>query len=197
MNIEDLTKGGTVRTITRWSEPVMHERTSAITSYDDALHEIIQDMFATMRVAEGVGLAATQIGLGIALFVFDCPDADLRQHVGAICNPIVELPQGKERTFESSEEGCLSFPGAYEALARPDSAICRGQDPWGNDVEVTGSGLLARCLQHETDHLNGVVFGDRLSGRSRRKLTERQETLNHLYPSDWPVSPKKKSAGAE
>lgn len=188
--IDDLLSGGSVLPITRWTEPVMHAKTEPITEFDDALRALVRDMFATMEAAEGVGLAATQVGRGVALFIYDCPDDDQRRHVGAICNPVVELPTGKARHLDATEEGCLSFPGAYESLARPDICVCRGQDPWGNPVQIKGTGLLSRCLQHETDHLNGIVFGDRLSSRSRRKLDAQQAERDHLYPADWPVSPR-------
>ena len=79
-------------------------------------------------------------------------------------------------------------------MARPDIAHCAGLDAFGEPVEIDGTGLLARCLQHETDHLGGTVFGDRLSARSRKKLYEHHEELAHLYPDDWPVTPKKRSA---
>jgi len=192
--IDELRTGGRVLRITRWSEPVMHSRTEPVTRFDDDLHALIRDMFATMASAEGVGLAATQVGRGLSLFIYDCPDEDHKRHVGAICNPEIEVPQGRDRHLEAAEEGCLSYPGAYESLARPDRAVCRGVDPWGEPVEVVGTGLLARCLQHETDHLAGMVFGDRLSNRSRRKLTERHQQLAHLYPDDWPVTPRRTSA---
>lgn len=194
MSIEELRTGGKIRRITRWGEPVMHQKTKPVTTFDDELHQLIRDMFATMEVSQGVGLAATQVGEGISLFIYACPDADDVIQVGAVCNPVVETPTGRDRKLHSTEEGCLSYPGAFEPLARPDYAVCRGQDPWGNPIEVVGTGLLARCLQHETDHLNGVVFGDRLSKRSMRKLTEQKEQLAHLYADDWPITPKKTSA---
>jgi len=192
--INDLLTGGSVLPITRWTEPVMHAKTEPVTEFDHSLRALVRDMFATMEVAEGVGLAATQVGRGVALFIYDCPDEDERRHVGAVCNPVVELPTGKARHLDATEEGCLSYPGAYESLARPDVCVCRGQDPWGNPVEVKGTGLLARCLQHETDHLNGIVFGDRLSSRSRRKLDAQQAERNPYYPGDWPVTPRRASA---
>lgn len=194
MSVDELRTGGTVLPITRWTEPVMHAPTTPVTVFDDELRALARDMFATMNVAEGVGLAATQVGRGISMFIYDCYDDDHQRHVGVMCNPQIELPTGRERRLESTEEGCLSFPGAYEALARPTSCICRGQDAWGNDIELVGTGLFARCLQHETDHLNGIVFGDRLSSRSRRKLNDAQQRLNHLYPEDWPVTPRRTSA---
>lgn len=187
----DLMQGGTIRPMTRWGTPVMHNPTRPVTEFDDELHALIRDMFATMRAAEGVGLAATQIGVDLAVFIYECPDADDRVQVGVVCNPEVELPTGKDRNLDSSEEGCLSYPGGYQSVARPDRAICRGRDADGNDIELIGTGLLARCFQHETDHLNGTVFGDRISGRSRRKLDQQVAELAYRYPDDWPVSPKR------
>ena len=188
--MDELRTGGAIRPITRWGTPVMHARTRPVTSFDHELHELVRDMFATMYAAEGVGLAATQVGIDLAVFVFDCPDDDHVRHVGVVCNPEVILPEGKERKLETADEGCLSLPGAYLELARPDHAVCRGQDHRGDPVEVVGTGLLARCLQHETDHLNGTVFGDRLSGRARKKLWALHEERAENYPDDWPVSPR-------
>ncbi len=190
MDIRELMTGGTVLPITRWGEPVMHARTRPVTSFDAELRDLARDMFATQTAAQGVGLAATQVGRGIAMFVFECADADDRIHAGVVCNPVITLPEGRDRSLEEGEEGCLSFPGAYETLSRPDYAVCRGQDLEGNPVEVVGTGMLARCLQHETDHLNGIVFGDRLSSRRRKSLGRKHDRLAYRYPDDWPVSPK-------
>lgn len=188
---EDLTTGGTIRPITRWGDPVMHTQTRPVETFDEELRKLVSDMFATMRAAQGVGLAATQVGLDLSLFVYECPDDDGQVHVGVCCNPTVRLPEGKDRRLDASEEGCLSWPGGYETLARPDEAWCSAQDGYGEPVSLHGTGLFARCLQHETDHLNGVVFGDRLSGRSRRKLDEQVAALAYRYPDDWPVSEKR------
>jgi peptide deformylase len=194
MSIDDLTTGGAVLPITRWGTPVMHAPTEPVTRFDDELRSFVRDMFATMKAANGVGLASTQVGNNRSVFVFACPDEDDVVHVGAVCNPIVTLPTGSERNLESSDEGCLSLPGGYAPLARPDLATCDGQDADGNPVTIRGTGLLARCLQHETDHLSGTVFGDRLSGRTRAKLYAAHEQLAHLYPADWPATPRKGSA---
>jgi peptide deformylase len=183
--------GGTVRPITRWGTPVMHARTRPVTEFGDELHTLVRDMFATMAAAEGVGLAANQVGVDLALFVYDCPDDDQVRHVGVVCNPVVTVPEGKDRTLEVADEGCLSLPGAYQELARPDHAVCTGQDAFGNPVQVVGTGLLSRCLQHETDHLNGTVFGDRLSSRARKKLYAQHEDLADRFPNDWPVTSKR------
>ena len=194
MGMEELTTGGTVLPITRWGEPVMHAQTRQVTAFDDDLVQLVRNMFATMEAAHGVGLAATQVGVDLAVFVYDCPDADDIHRVGAVCNPVVTLPEGDARNLESTDEGCLSLPGGYQPLARADHAVCTGFDPWGNPVTVTGTGTLARCLQHETDHLKGTVFGDRLSNRMRRKLYAQHEELAHLYPADWPLTPRLTSA---
>ena len=191
---EDLTTGGHVRPITRWGTPVMHEITRPVTEFGDELHELVRDMFATMRAAEGVGLAATQVGIGVSVFIYECPDANDRVQRGVFCNPVVELPRGKDRNLDITEEGCLSWPGGYSGVPRPDKAICRGQDAYGKEIELLGTGLLARCFQHETDHLNGTVFGDRISDRSRRKLDAQVADLAWRYPEDWPISPKRDSA---
>ena len=187
-SLSELTHGGTVLPITRWGEPVMHEPTRPVTEFDDELRALVRSMFATLDAAQGVGLAATQVGVSLAVFVYD------HSQVGVVCNPVVDLPEGRERQFESADEGCLSLPGGYAPLARPNHAICHGQDVDGRPVEVIGTGLLARCLQHETDHLNGTVFGDRLSTRVRKALYAGHEKLAHLYPDDWPVTPRQTSA---
>lgn len=194
MEIEDLMTGGSLLPITRWGTPVMHAPTRPVTEFGEELHTLVRDMFATMRASQGVGLAATQVGRDLSLFVFDCPDEDDVYHHGAVCNPMVTVPEGEDRRLESTDEGCLSLPGGFQPLARPDRATCTGVDPFGRPVTIRGTGLLARCLQHETDHLKGTVFGDRLSTRLRRKLYQQHEELAHLYPSDWPVTPKRTSA---
>lgn len=184
---------GRILPITRWGEPVMHEQTQPVTDFgSEELLQLVADMFVTMEAAEGVGLAGTQVGRNLSIFVYDCPDENQVRRRGVVCNPVVTLPEGRDRNMDSTEEGCLSYPGGYQPLARPDKAVCTGQDEHGNPVTVHGTGLLARCLQHETDHCNGTVFGDKLSSRSRRKLDEQHEELSKLYPEDWPVSPKLK-----
>jgi peptide deformylase len=181
---------GKLRRITTWEEPVMHIKTKPVTEFGDALHQLVADMFATMAAADGVGLAGPQVDEDLAIFVYNCPDADGRYQFGVVCNPSVELPTGKDRNLVSNDEGCLSWPGAYQPLARPDLATCTGQNELGEPITIHGTGMLARCLQHETDHLYGTVFGDRLSARSRRKLDQERESLRHLYPGDWPIHPK-------
>lgn len=181
---------GRLHRITRWGEDVLHHATRPVTDFGPELQQLVADMFVTMEAAEGVGLAATQVGVDLSLFVYDCPDDDDVRHRGVVCNPQVSLPTGRDRNLDSTEEGCLSYPGAYAPLARPDKATCTGQDEHGNDIEITGTGLFARCLQHETDHCHGTVFGDHLSTRARRKLDQLHKEYSPRYPDDWPLSPK-------
>ena len=117
-----LPEGGTVRPMTRWGTPVMHRPQADVTAYDDDLRTLVADMVATMYAADGVGLAACQIGVDLRVFVFDCPDESGDRTVGVVCNPVVTLPEGKDRKLEEAEEGCLSFPGAFIDCARPDFA---------------------------------------------------------------------------
>ncbi len=182
-----LPSGGTVRPITRWGTPVMHRPQEPVTAYDDELRTLVADMVATMYAADGVGLAACQMGGDRAVFVFDCPDASGRHTVGVVCNPVLALPEGRDRQLEEDEEGCLSFPGAFVECARPDRASVTGTGLDGEPVEFAGDGMLARCLQHETDHTLGTVFGDRLSTKLRKKLQKAHDRSVEDYPADWPA----------
>src|SRR6478735_1666616 len=184
-----LPQGGSVRPIVRWGADVMHRTNLPVTAYDDELRSLAADMVATMYAAEGVGLAACQIGVDLAMFVFDCHDATDERTVGVVCNPVVTLPEGRDRRLDEDDEGCLSLPGAYVPLARPDVATVDGQGLDGESVRFTGDGLLARALQHETDHTRGTVFGDRLSTRWRKKLQKAHDKTADQYPVDWPAEP--------
>ncbi|MCW2817707.1 MAG: peptide deformylase [Marmoricola sp.] len=183
----ELPTGGTVRPVVRWGETVMHREARPVTAYDEELRTLVADMVATMHAADGVGLAACQVGVDLAVFVFDCPDADGTMHRGIVCNPVVHLPEGRERRLDDDDEGCLSYPGAFVDCARPDRARVTGQGLEGEDVTYEGDGLLARCLQHETDHTRGTVFGDRLNNRSRKRLRKQMEAAAEDYPAGWPA----------
>ncbi|MFV0127889.1 peptide deformylase [Streptomyces sp. HMX112] len=159
---------GTSRPITVVGNPVLHKECKDVTEFDDELARLIDDMFASQRTAEGVGLAANQIGVDLKVFVYDCPDDDGVRHVGVVCNPVLEELPPESRVLDDSNEGCLSVPTAYASLARPDYAVVRGQDAQGNPIKVRGTGYFARCLQHETDHLYGYLYIDRLSKRDRK-----------------------------
>ncbi|MEP7088563.1 MAG: peptide deformylase [Nocardioidaceae bacterium] len=178
---------GTVHPITRWGEPVMHRTQEPVTDFDDDLRALVADLVATMYAADGVGLAACQIGVDRAVFVFDCPDDDGARHQGVVCNPELLLPTGRDRKLDDGDEGCLSLPGAFVACARSTYAEVRGRDQDGNPVRYAGSGLLARCLQHETDHCSGTVFGDRLNRRARKRLFKEAAEAADEFPVAWPV----------
>jgi peptide deformylase len=183
-----LPPGGTVRPITRWGEAVMHRTLEPITAFDDELRTLIADMVATMYAADGVGLAACQIGVDRSVFVFDCPDEHGRRHAGVVCNPELFLPEGKDRRLDDDDEGCLSLPGAFVACARPSYARVEGQGLDGEPVAYAGTGLLARCLQHESDHCHGTVFGDRLNRRARKRLFKEADEAAAEFPDGWPAA---------
>jgi peptide deformylase len=166
----------------------MHRELADVTAFDAELETLVRDMVATMHAAHGVGLAANQVGVDLKVFVFDCPDDDENRVTGVVCNPVLALPEGKDRQLEAADEGCLSLPGAFTECARPDRAQVTGVDHTGTPVAFDGTGLLARCLQHETDHLFGTVFGDRVPERARKKLTKQHDELAENYPHDWPVT---------
>ena len=164
---------GVVRPIVQVGDPVLSTPCAPVTAFDDSLIQLLADMFASMYAADGVGLAANQIGVGLQVFVYDCPDADHQMHRGVMINPTLELPE--ERRLDDYEEGCLSVKGQFTDLARPDFATVRGVDHAGQPVEASGNGLLARCLQHEYDHLQGMLYIDRLSARKRKKVLKAWE----------------------
>lgn len=172
---------GTSRPITVVGNPVLHKECRDVTEFDESLAALIDDMFASQHTAEGVGLAANQIGVDLKVFVYDCPDDDGKRHVGAICNPVLEELPPEARHLDDSNEGCLSVPTAYAALPRPDYAVVRGQDARGNPVKVQGTGYFARCLQHETDHLYGYLYIDRLSKRDRKDALKQMEEGTPRY----------------
>ncbi|WKX72496.1 peptide deformylase [Streptomyces sp. XD-27] len=172
---------GTARPITVVGNPVLHQECADVTEFGDELAALIDDMFASQRAAEGVGLAANQIGVGLKVFVYDCPDDEGVRHVGVVCNPVLEEVPAERRLLDDSNEGCLSVPGAYAPLARPDYAVVRGQDAEGKPIVVQGTGYFARCLQHETDHLYGRLYIDRLSKRERKDALQQMAERTPRY----------------
>jgi peptide deformylase len=188
--VSELPGGGKPRAMTRWGDPVLHAPCRPVTDFDAELVALVADMAATMYAADGVGLAANQIGVPLKVFVFDCPDDDRQRHAGVVCNPRLTLPEGRDRQLEDAEEGCLSLPGAFIWCPRPDHARVDGLDARGEPVSHEGDGLLARCLQHESDHLEGTVFGDRLPTRARKRLFKDAAEVAAEFPADWPVVPR-------
>jgi peptide deformylase len=160
----------TVRPIRVVGDPVLHTSTQPVVQFGDELHALVQDMFDTMAAAEGVGLAANQIGVDLRVFVYDCPDAQRRPHRGVVINPTLETSERPETMPDPDDdwEGCLSVPGESFPTGRAAWARVTGADLEGAPVAVEGTGMLARCLQHETDHLDGILYLDRLVGRHAR-----------------------------
>ncbi|MCV7220030.1 peptide deformylase [Mycolicibacterium elephantis] len=158
-------------------DPVLHTPTEPVTVNDDGslpeeIVELIQDMYDTMDAANGVGLAANQIGVSKRVFVYDCADArgQTTRRRGVVVNPVLETSEIPETMPDpdDDDEGCLSVPGESFPTGRADWARVTGLDADGNPVTVEGTGLFARMLQHETGHLDGFLYLDRLIGRHAR-----------------------------
>ena len=172
---------GTVRPITVVGNPVLHHPCATVTEFGPELQALVDDMFVSMYAADGVGLAANQIGVAQRVFVYDCPDDENVRHIGVVVNPVLDDLEPSRRVLDDGNEGCLSVPGAYAELPRPDFAVVRGQDVHGADIVVEGTGFFARCLQHETDHLNGYLYIDRLSKRDRKDALRQMEESTPKY----------------
>jgi peptide deformylase len=167
------TRSGTPRPITRYGNPILHRPCAVVTVFDEDLRQLVADMFASMAAASGVGLAANQIGVDARVFVVDCPGESGGNVVAHVVNPVLHLPDG--RVLDVDGEGCLSVPGPQADVGRPATAYVTGVDMHGDPVRIDGTGRLARCLQHETDHLNGLLYVDRLPAKQRKKLLAESE----------------------
>ncbi len=137
-----------------------------VTDFGAELSALIEDMFATMYAASGVGLAANQIGVPLRVFVYDCPDDEDRRHLGHLVNPRLVAAEG---ITVRGPEGCLSVPGIEAGTPRFDEAVVEGFTADGAPARVRGTGFFARCLQHECDHLEGGLYLDHVTGLRRRR----------------------------
>lgn len=161
----------TIRPIVIHGDPVLHEPTREVTQPVEELAELIADMHETMDAAHGVGLAANQIGVPLRLFVYHCPDGDQMRR-GTVINPVLEtseIPKTMPADDGEDDEGCLSVPGYSWPTGRADWAKVTGLDEHGSEIEVEGTGFFARCLQHETGHLDGYLYTDVLTGRYKKE----------------------------
>ncbi|WP_156723626.1 peptide deformylase [Streptomyces apocyni] len=158
---------GRVRPMTLLGDPVLHAPCAEVTDFGPSLARLIEDLYATMYAAPGVGLAANQIGVAQRVFVYDCPDDEDRRHVGHLVNPRLVEADG---VTVRGPEGCLSLPGLEAGTERFDHALVEGVDLHGEPVRVEGTGFFARCLQHECDHLDGLIYADRLTGWRRGRV---------------------------
>lgn len=151
-----------LRAIRLFGDPVLTTPAEPVTTFDKELRRLVGDLTDTMLKAPGAGLAAPQIGVGLRVFVYDVDDV-----VGHLVNPVLGELSGEQ---QDGEEGCLSFPGLYFPCPRAQRVVARGADMYGDPVVISGSDLLARCLQHETDHLDGVLFIDRMDPAQRKLM---------------------------
>jgi len=154
-------------TILEFPDPRLRTRADPVESVDDELRSLIDDLFETMYEAPGIGLAATQVDVHKRLLVVDIATDDSEPH--ALINPSILEKDGVTVT----EEGCLSVPGYYEAVERAEHIRVRFLDRNGDEVEMEAEGLLAVCIQHEMDHLEGKLFVDYLSEAKRQRIRKR------------------------
>ena len=160
--------------ILEYPDKRLRKATTPITQFDDPLRNAVAQLFHTMYTDEGVGLAAPQVGLSLRLFVMDCSRDKSRPF--AMINPVI-LSSTDEGI---SEEGCLSFPNIYTKVKRAGQLVVQYLDAWGETQSLTTEGLEAHCIQHEIDHLNGVLFIDHLSGLKRQWLLKKLEKSRRL-----------------
>lgn len=142
-------------------DPVLRTPAAAVTDFGPDLDKLVEDMAETMDAVAGAGLAAPQVGVGLRVFTYR-----VDKQSGYVINPVLENGEARQ---EQGAEGCLSVPGLGFAAPRWQHSLVTGVDRHGEPVRIEATGLLARCLQHETDHLNGILFLDRLSGDDRRR----------------------------
>src|SRR3954462_1456515 len=168
--------------ILEFPDPRLRTRAAAVTEVNDDLRRLIDDMFDTMYAAPGIGLAATQVDVHKRLLVIDI--SETRDQPLALINPEIIAREGVEET----EEGCLSVPGIYDKVSRAEKIRVRALDRNGKKIEMDADGLLAVCIQHEMDHLEGKLFVDYLSElkrtRIRKKLEkDRKERASRVHES--------------
>ena len=162
-----------IRPILRYGDSPLHARAQPVTVFDDKLRQLLRDMAETMYAAPGVGLAGPQIGVPLRLFVADVTAGKHPGNLIEVVNPEFVVCEG----MQMEEEGCLSLPGFNATVVRPARAVVKGQDRDGNEITIEGTGLLARALQHEMDHLDGSLFVDRLRGIKRDVIVRKVQKL--------------------
>ena len=149
-----------IRPIRLFGDPILLTPAEPVTDFDRSLRHLARDLTETLREAGGAGLAAPQIGVGLRAFAYD-----VGGERGCLVNPSLTFPDEEE---QDGPEGCMSFPGLYYDVKRRQNTVARGFTDRGDPVQVIGSATLARCVQHETDHLDGVVFIDRMNPVTRK-----------------------------
>jgi peptide deformylase len=165
--------------IVKYGDPVLTTRAEEVTEFNGELRKLVDDMFETMYGAPGVGMAAPQVGLLKRLFVMDCTSGRDKKRKLALINPVIEIEEGAQ----TGDEGCLSFPGIYVEVKRAERVVVRAQDIDGSPFTLDLMGLEARCVAHETDHLDGEVFINYLSPL-KRDLVKRK-IKKRIKQGDW------------
>lgn len=160
-----------------FGDPVLRTAADPVVDFDKELRQLADDLVETMQSQGGAGLAAPQVGVGLRVFAFEVDEV-----VGHIVNPQLDFPDEEE---QDGPEGCLSIPGVYVDTKRRLNVVARGFNAFGDPIQLVGTGTMSRCVQHETDHLDGVLFIDRLDGERRK------EALRAIRASDWynPAAP--------
>ena len=151
----------TLQTIRLFGDPVLRTPAEPVTTFDRELRTLVADLTETMRNAPGSGLAAPQIGVGLRVFTYHIDD----EQAGHLVNPVLHFPTSED---QDGPEGCLSIPGLAFDCVRREDVVAHGQNMYGDPITVEGTQLLARCIQHETDHLDGVLFVDRLDADTKK-----------------------------
>src|SRR5687767_14446070 len=158
-----------LRPILRYGESVLHQAASPVDVITPEIHALVDDMVETMYAAPGIGLAATQIGVPLRIFVVDLSVGRDPAGLITMINPMFVERDG----MQLEEEGCLSVPGFNATVVRPERAVVKGLDRMGQEQQREGIGLLARAFQHEMDHLDGTLFVDRLRGIKRDLIVKK------------------------
>ncbi|SER53665.1 peptide deformylase [Actinokineospora terrae] len=161
----------TVQQIRLFGDPVLRTPAAEVVDFDRELHNLVRDLWDTMRDEGGAGLAAPQLGVGLRVFTYACDGAE-----GHLVNPVWTA---LDEEVQEGPEGCLSIPGFSWDCRRLRNVVARGFDMHGEPIEVEGSDLLARCIQHETDHLDGVLFLDRLDDDTRK------QAMKEIRQAEW------------
>jgi peptide deformylase len=159
--------------IRKYGDDVLRRRTEPITTFDDALQKLIDDMVDTMYAAPGIGLAANQVGFSQRVAVIDLSVGKRKGELHVLVNPEIDAEEGKL----TEDEGCLSIPDMTEIVNRPERVHARFLDRNGQPRDLWGDGLMARALSHEIDHLDGKLFVDRLRGFKRDRIIRRIQKL--------------------
>jgi peptide deformylase len=172
-----------VQPIRLFGDPVLTMAADPVTTFDKELRVLVKDLTDTMVDAPGAGLAATQIGVSVRVFTYDVDDT-----IGHLVNPVIGVMSDEE---QDGDEGCLSFPGLTFPTKRRQRVVASGSNMYGDPVTIEGSALLARCIQHEVDHLDGILFIDRLDPDQRKAAMKaiREAEWSGLQPPTVKVSP--------